>query len=149
MLTFKNAGKPRLPIAQVLQGGDSDPRNGGVMNLLHLARIGDKAGEGVPNIYRRMRALGFIDPLLDQSSAPFRTTLVLSLTQSSSTSSPDLEARIIHCLGELGEASVTELAKALSLNNATVSLALKGMCASGVVTDNGKVTKGKKFYLRK
>ena len=149
VLTFKNAGKLRLPIIQVLQGGESDPRNEGVMNLLHLARIGDKAGEGVPNIYRRMRALGFPDPILEQSSAPSRTTLVFLLTQNLITNSPDLETKIIHTLAELGEASVTELAKTLSVNNATVSLALKEMCASGTVENNGKATKGKKFWLKK
>ena len=149
MLTFKNAGRLRLPISQVLQGGDSDPRNEGVMNILHLAKIGDKAGEGVPNIYRRMRLLGFPDPLLDQSSAPFRTTLSFLLTQNLTTDDPDLETKIIHALAELGEASVTELANKLAINNATISLALKKMCESGTVENNGKATKGKKFWLKK
>lgn len=148
-LTFKNAGKLRLPIAQVLQGGDSDPRNEGVMNLLHLAKIGDKAGEGVPNIYRRMRSLGYPDPILEQSSAPFRTILSFLLTTNLATNDPNLETRIIHTLNELGKASVTEIAKRLSVSNATISLALKKMCESGSVENNGKLTKGKEFWLKR
>ena len=62
---------------------------------------------------------------------------------------PQVGAKIIHTLAELGEASVTELAKTLPVNNATVSLVLKGICASGTVENNGKATKGKKFWLKK
>ena len=96
-----------------------------------------------------MRLLGFPDPLLDQSSAPFRTTLSFLLTQNLTTDDPDLETKIIHALAELGEASVTELANKLAINNATISLALKKMCESGTVENNGKATKGKKFWLKK
>lgn len=149
MVKFKNAGKLRLPLAQVLQGGDSDPRNEGVMNLLHLARIGDKAGQGIPNIYRKMRALGYPDPVLDQSSAPFRTTLVLFLTGNAVATYEKLETRIYHLLAELGEASVAELVEKLGVNNTSVSLALKKMCNSGVAENNGKATRGRKFRLKK
>lgn len=147
-ITFKNAGKLRLPLSQVLQGGDSDPRNEGVMNLLHLAKIGDKAGEGIPNIYRRFRHLGYPEPVLEQTSAPFRTILTLLLKESMATDDPDLESRLVHALAELGEAGVGELAARLSVNPATVSIALKQMCEAGSVVHNGKATRGKKFRLR-
>lgn len=149
VLTFKNAGKLRLPIAQVMQGGESDPRNEGVMNLLHLAKIGDKAGQGVPNMYRKMRALGYPDPLLEQSSVPFKTTLSFFLASSPTTNDLDLETKIVHALSKLGEAGVTEIADAVSVNNATVSLALKKMLESGIVENNGKPTRGKKFWLKR
>jgi len=149
MLTFKNAGKLRLPLSQVLQGGDSDPRNEGVMNLLHLAKIGDKAGQGIPNIYRRMRDLGYPDPILNETSVPSKTTLSFYLSSNLVTNDPGLETRIIHLLMELGKANVTEIAKRLSVNNATISLALKKMCESGVVENNGKATKGKMFWLKR
>ena len=149
ILTFKNAGKLRLPLSQVLQGGDSDPRNEGVMNLLHLAKIGDKAGQGIPNIYRRMRDLGYPDPILNETSVPSKTTLSFYLSSNLVTKDPGLETRIITLLMELGETNVTEIAKRLSVSNATVSLALKKMCESGVVENNGKPTRGKMFWLKR
>lgn len=148
MLTFVNAGRLRLPLSQVMQGGDSDPRNEGVMNLLHLVKLGDKAGEGIPNIFRRMRALKYPDPLLEQSGSPSKTTLTLLLMPTTLETNTDIEAGIIRTLSQLEEAGVTEIATRLSLSPATISIALSKMLEAGVVITNGKKTKGKKFRLK-
>ncbi|HBN00158.1 MAG TPA: hypothetical protein DD384_02840 [Firmicutes bacterium] len=144
---FQNAGKLRLPLSQVLIGGDSDPRNEGVMNLLHLAKIGDKAGEGVPNVFRRMRLLGLPEPILKQTSAPFRTSLTLFVSSSLHSDDSTLDSKVLHHLTENGPSSVSEIAKGLSVNNATISISLKGLVSSGIVANNGKKTRGKKFWI--
>lgn len=144
---FQNAGKLRLPLSQVLIGGDSDPRNEGVMNLLHLAKIGDKAGEGIPNVFRRMRSLGLPDPILKQTSAPFKTSLTLFVSSSLRSDDSTLDSKVLHYLTENGPSSVSEIAKGLSVNNAMISISLKGLVNSGIVANNGKKTRGKKFWI--
>ena len=119
------------------------------MNLLHLAKIGGKAGEGIPNTYRRMRLLNYPDPVLEQTSAPFRTTWTFNLTVHVPAHSSELETRIIHALSEQGEASIRSLSEKLSVNVTTISLTLKKLCEEGVVESNGKKTRGKLFWLKK
>ncbi len=144
---FQNAGKLRLPLTQVLAGGDSDPRNEGVMNLLHLAKIGDKAGEGVPNVFRRMRSLGLPNPILKQTSAPFKTSLTLIISSSLQSDNTALDSKIVQFLTENGPSSVTQIAEGLGVHNSMVSLSLKKLGRSGLVMDNGKKTRGKMFWL--
>lgn len=149
-ITFKNAGRMRLPLDRALIGGDSDPRNEGVMNLLHLVRIGDKAGTGIPNIVLKMKELGYPKPIWQDDAFPSKTTLTLLLPPLSALQPhKEIDKSIISFLAKEGEASVTAIAKALNVSNATISLALKSLKEKNVVSDNGKTTKGKLFFLTK
>ncbi len=138
----------RLPLERAMLGGDSDPRNEGVMNLLHLVRIGDKAGTGIPNIILKMKKLGYPEPIWKDEAFPCKTTLTLLLTKvSSSKTNNTLEKKIIAFLAKEGESSITEIANALNVANATISLTIKTLKQRGIVEDNGKPTKGKLFFL--
>lgn len=147
-ITFKNAGRMHLPLPVALLGGDSDPRNEGIMNLLHLVKIGDKAGTGIPNIVLKMKELSYPEPLWDDNAFPSRTTLTLILPPPSiSTNNSDLNNKILYTLTKLKQASVVEIAKEIGVSSSTVSIALKELKAKNVVNDNGKLTKGKLFFL--
>lgn len=147
-IIFKNAGRMRLSIDRAMLGGDSDPRNEGIMNLLHLVKIGDKAGTGIPNIILKMKDLGYPEPIWQDEAFPNKTTLTLLLPALTALNSENvLENKIISFLAKEGESSVTKIAAALNVSNATISLYLKTLKEKNLVSDNGKPTKGKMFFL--
>ncbi len=149
-IVFKNAGRMRLPLKRALLGGDSDPRNEGVMNLLHLIKIGDKAGTGIPNIVLKMRELGYPEPVWEEESYPNKTTLTLLIPPLNIVKETNsLDKKIISFLAREGEASVTAIANSLNTSNASISLSLKELKKKNIVNDNGKTTKGKLFFLVK
>lgn len=149
-LVFKNAGRMRIPFTKALIGGDSDPRNEGVMNLLHLARMGDRAGTGIPNTIFRMKELGYPDPIWQDEAFPSKTTLTLLFPPLKELKADNrIEKKIVSFLALTGESNVVTIARALGVSAATISLALKTLKEKNIVRDNGKATKGKKFFLPK
>lgn len=149
-IVFKNAGRLRLPLNRALVGGDSDPRNEGVMNLLHLVRIGDKAGTGIPNIVLKLKKLGYPSPIWEDEAFPSKTTLTFLFPRLEFLKTADeLDKKIISLLAKNGQSDATSLAKTLGVSTSTMSLALKKLKNGNVVDDNGKPTKGKKFFLKR
>lgn len=51
MYGFRNPGLMRVPIEQVIRGGDSDCRNRLIQKMFQLVGAGDQAGSGVPRIF--------------------------------------------------------------------------------------------------
>ncbi len=148
-VTIKNAGRMHLPMELALLGGDSDPRNVGLMNLLHLVKIGDKAGTGIPNIILKMEELSYPRPIWEEKAFPSKVVLTLLFTRLSKSSKKDrgLDENIISYLSKNGSKGVKDIGKAINKNNAQVSIALKGLKERNIVGDNGKATKGKRFFL--
>lgn len=149
-IVFRNAGCMRLPLERALQGGNSDSRNEGVMNLLHLAKIGDKAGTGIPNIVLKMKELGYPEPIWEEETSPNKTTLTFLLPQLSAVKGMNaLDKQIVSFLAREGESNVTSIAQYLNVSNATISLSLKELEKKNIVSNNGKPTKGKMFFLKR
>lgn len=95
-LKIRNAERMRLPLNQALRGSVSDPRNEGLMNLLHLLRIGDKGGLGIPNMINRARELNIPDSTFVESFNPEITTLNISFVESTKeNSNSDYRSKII------------------------------------------------------
>ncbi len=146
---FQNAGRMRTPVKRALIGGESDPRNEGIMNLLHLVKIGDKAGQGIPNIFLKMKKMGYQMPVLSEDVTPNKTMLSLLFVKKEDFKINALQSKIITLLSENGTSNVTSLASELKVSNSLVSAALKDLSNKGIVEDNGIATKGKMFFLKK
>ena len=149
-IVFRNAGRLRLPLKQMLTGGDSDPRNEGVMNLLYLVKIGDKAGTGISNIVLKLKKLGYPSPIWEDDAFPSKTTLTYLLPRLELLKTVDeIDKKIISILAQNGQSDATSIAKTLGTSVSTVSVALKKLKNGNLVDDNGKPTKGKKFFLKR
>lgn len=148
-IVIKNAGRMHLPLNLALLGGNSDPRNVGLMNLLHLVKMGDKAGTGIPNIILKMRELSYPDPIWEEKAYPNKVVLTLLFAKLSESSKKgrDLDENIVSYLSKEGPKGVGDISRALDKNSPYVSLALKSLKERNIVTDNGKKTKGKLFFL--
>ena len=79
-ITMSNPGHFRIEIAAAKSGGLSDPRNGAMLKLLNMIDIGERAGSGIPNIFRVWHDQKWSEPVFSQSFSPDRTTLSLPLS---------------------------------------------------------------------
>ena len=74
---MSNPGSFRIGIDAAISGGFSDPRNGTMLKMLNLIDIGERAGSGIPNIYRVWHDQHWEEPTFTQSFEPDRTILSL------------------------------------------------------------------------
>jgi predicted HTH transcriptional regulator len=51
-ITLENPGSLRIRIEEAISGGFSNPRNAALMKMFNMLDIGERAGSGIPNIYR-------------------------------------------------------------------------------------------------
>jgi predicted HTH transcriptional regulator len=74
---MENPGLFRVSIDRVRSGGLSDPRNGVVMKLFNLIGAGERAGSGIPDLFRVWHEQGWAEPAITQTFRPDRTKLTL------------------------------------------------------------------------
>jgi predicted HTH transcriptional regulator len=79
-ITLTNPGNFRIGIDEAKSGGFSDPRNGAMLKLFNLIDIGERAGSGIPNIFRVWHDQRWSEPTFTQSFDPDRTALSLPLS---------------------------------------------------------------------
>ena len=73
----KAPGGFRIEIDAAKSGGVSDPRNGALLKMFNLIDIGERAGSGIPNIFRVWREQGWVMPAITEQLEPERTILAL------------------------------------------------------------------------
>ena len=79
-ITMTNPGTFRIELAAAKAGGLSDPRNGTMLKIFNMIDIGERAGSGIPNIFRAWHDQGWAEPTITQSMNPDRITLSLVLS---------------------------------------------------------------------
>ncbi|EXM41015.1 hypothetical protein RASY3_02725, partial [Ruminococcus albus SY3] len=78
-ITFSNPGNFRIDVEAAKSGGVSDPRNTTLIKMFNLIDIGERAGSGIPNIYRVWDRQGWEPPVITEDFEPERITLSLSV----------------------------------------------------------------------
>lgn len=81
-ITLSNPGNFRIEIDTAKSGGVSDPRNGTMLKMFNLIDIGERAGSGIPNIFRVWREQGWGVPVISESFDPDRIMLSLVFKKS-------------------------------------------------------------------
>ena len=81
-ITMSNPGNFRIEIDTAKSGGVSDPRNGTMLKMFNLIDIGERAGSGIPNIFRVWREQGWTAPVISESFDPDRIMLSLAFKKS-------------------------------------------------------------------
>lgn len=79
-ITMSNPGIFRIEIDAAKSGGVSDPRNGAMLKMFNMIDVGERAGSGIPNIFRVWHDQGWPEPVFTQSFDPDRTVLSLPLS---------------------------------------------------------------------
>ena len=86
-ITMSNPENFRIELAAAKAGGLSDPRNGTMLKMFNMIDIGERAGSGIPNIFRVWHDRGWAEPTITQSMNPDRITLSLVLSPTSADKS--------------------------------------------------------------
>jgi ATP-dependent DNA helicase RecG len=67
MFTFVNPGRLRIPLAQLYQGGISDPRNPNLLKMFQMLGLVERAGSGFQKILRAWKEQHWIVPLVAEN----------------------------------------------------------------------------------
>jgi ATP-dependent DNA helicase RecG len=79
MFGFRNPGLLRLPLEQVIRGGESDCRNRILHQMFLLIGLGERGGSGMPKIYSGWQSCHWRQPLLREKDVPEQTLLELHM----------------------------------------------------------------------
>ena len=76
-ITMTNAGTFRIDLDEAINGGISDPRNSGLIKMFSLINIGERAGSGLPMIFKAWTGTDFAMPDITEKENPDRICLIL------------------------------------------------------------------------
>ena len=76
-IKMTNAGTFRIDLDEAINGGISDPRNSGLIKMFSLINIGERAGSGLPMIFKAWTGTDFAMPDITEKENPDRVCLIL------------------------------------------------------------------------
>ena len=160
-ITMSNPGNFRIEIDTAKSGGVSDPRNGTMLKMFNLIDIGERAGSGIPNIFRVWREQGWTAPVISENFDPDRIMLSLAFKKSddkkATIKSYDKKVtiktarqknEIITYLTDHVSAKNTDIAELLGVKSTRVKQLLKELLDEGVVVAEGN-NKNRVYKLKR
>lgn len=115
-LTLENPGYIRLGKEQMRRGGKSDPRNKSLMKMFNMIDIGEHAGSGVPNIFNVWEDEGWEEPVIEESFAPDRTSLILKFVEKQAIKTSENMEKVRVYLQKCETAKTSDIAQMLGLS---------------------------------
>lgn len=160
-ITMSNPGNFRIDIDTAKSGGVSDPRNGTMLKMFNLIDIGERAGSGIPNIFRVWREQGWTAPVISENFDPDRIMLSLAFKKSDdkkvtiksddkkvTIKSARQKNEIITYLTDHVSAKNTDIAELLGVKSTRVKQLLKELLDEGVVVAEGN-NKNRVYKLKR
>lgn len=160
-ITMSNPGNFRIEIDTAKSGGVSDPRNGTMLKMFNMIDIGERAGSGIPNIFRVWREQGWTAPVISENFDPDRIMLSLAFKKSDdkkatiksdgkkvTIKSARQKNEIITYLTDHVSAKNTDIAELLGVKSTRVKQLLKELLDEGVVVAEGN-NKNRVYKLKR
>lgn len=162
MFGFRNPGGLRLPLEQVLLGGESDCRNRLMHQMFLMIGLGERAGSGIPKIYSGWQSQHWRPPFLYEKDEPEQTLLELRMLDLlPDTVLAELHARFggrFDALGYgerliLATATVeqvvthTRLAEISDKHRHDLTLSLQRLVREGFLVTSGRPGRGTVYHL--
>ena len=160
-ITMSNPGNFRIEIDTAKSGGVSDPRNGTMLKMFNLIDIGERAGSGIPNIFRVWHELGWTAPVISENFDPDRIMLSLAFKKSDdkkvtiksddkkvTIKSARQKNEIITYLTDHVSAKNIDIAELLGVKSTRVKQLLKELLDEGVVVAEGS-NKNRVYKLKR
>lgn len=158
---MSNPGNFRIEIDTAKSGGVSDPRNGTMLKMFNLIDIGERAGSGIPNIFRVWREQGWTAPVISESFEPDRIMLSLAFKKSDdkkvTIKSDDKKVtkknarqknEIIMYLTDHASAKNADIAELLGVKSTRVKQLLKELLDEDVIVAEGS-NKNRVYKLKR
>ena len=147
LLIFENPGYIRTGKEQMRKGGESDPRNKGLMKMFNLINIGERAGSGVPDIFNTWEQEGWVEPIIEERYGDAsRTSLTLSFVKKQAKKTLQNKEKISAFLEYNGASKTSEIVKMLGLSEVRTRALLKEMVSEGSIAVSGGTKK--KIYFK-
>ena len=160
-ITMSNPGNFRIEIDTAKSGGVSDPRNGTMLKMFNLIDIGERAGSGIPNIFRVWHEQGWTAPVISENFDPDRIMLSLTFKKSDdkkvtiksddkkvTIKSARQKNEIITYLTDHVSAKNIDIAELLGVKSTRVKQLLKELLDEGVVVAEGS-NKNRVYKLKR
>lgn len=149
-----------------VRGGESQPRNKLILNMLNYIGVGERAGSGVPNIYKIWKEENFEEPKVEETSGRdgiIRTIVTLPLVLKGSTlaisekqpeKSPEkplkhseiMEKRIgavLEMIKADPSVSRAEISARMQISDSQARTAIEKLKERGIIRREGSDTNGK------
>lgn len=146
-ITFSNPGGFRIEIDAAKSGGVSDPRNGTMLKMFNMIDIGERAGSGIPNIFRVWRSQGWAEPSITESYEPDRISLSLVMEKASEKKqaikasdksiASRQEATVIEYLTDHAEARAKDIAELLAVSSPRARAIMARLITQDIVVAEG------------
>ena len=149
-ITMSNPGSFRIELDAAKSGGVSDPRNGTMLKMFNLIDIGERAGSGIPNIFRVWREQGWAAPTFTEQLEPERNDLIADIQKKSaikksvikigdkkSVINEKMKETIIAYLTDHAEAKTAEIAAYIGLKLSRTRDYLNELIAEDIVVAEG------------
>lgn len=148
-LVVSNNGKMLVDEEQAVKGGVSNPRNPSIMAAFRRIGAADRAGTGIPKIEDALRKNGFPSLSFRESSDPVdKTTLSITFVSTNSREGRSKTKELLSLLAASdAPVSMSDIIRVTGWSRTTVSSLLKECIERGVVKDNGKEKRAKKYFL--
>ncbi|MBR4435386.1 MAG: putative DNA binding domain-containing protein [Clostridia bacterium] len=157
VITLSNPGNLRIELSTAISGGVSDPRNSTMLKMFNFIDIGERAGSGIPNIFRVWRDQKWSAPIIKEEFEPGRITLTLPLDLSPTVGDKsaikigdkaEVKNSIIDFLTDHPEGKTADIAEHLGLKLSRTRDYLKELVDEGVIEAVG-ANKNRKYRLKR
>jgi predicted HTH transcriptional regulator len=155
-ITIENPGVLRLTVEEAVSGGFSTPRNGVLMKMFNLIDVGERAGSGIPKVWKAWQDEGWGTPKLAEGLEGLeRTTLVLPVKKipiknadKKTSGRTDLKRQqILDFLKENGAVKSKDLVAVLGVKERRVKYLLQGLVDTGFIIALG-ANKNRTYTLK-
>ena len=162
-ITLSNPGGLRIELQTALSGGVSDPRNGTMLKMFNFIDIGERAGSGIPNIFRVWKDQKWAAPFIAETLDPDRITVTLPLLPEKSDDkkvtikSDDKKVTIkserhknaiIEYLTDHPDGAVSDLASLLGVKSTRVKQLLYDLMEKDIVESTGS-NRNRRYRLKR
>ena len=171
-IEISNPGGFRMNIEDAKSGGVSDPRNVTLMKMFNLINIGERAGSGIPKIYKTWEKQGLKLPELTESFMPDRIVLSLQIEKSADKKVPiksadkkvpiksagkkvknngktvSMKGQIIEFLTVNPSAKTAEISEVIGTGDRRTRVILKEMIEDGILETDGNL-KNRVYMLKR
>lgn len=139
-------------MSAAISGGVSDPRNSAILKMFNFIDIGERAGSGIPNIYRVWNEQKMPAPIISEEFDPDRVTLILPITSAiiGDKSAINAAARdnILYYLTDHPDGRTAEIAEYLGLGESRTRDYMRILTEEGLLESFG-ANRNRRYRLKR
>ena len=143
---IRNPGLFRIPMDRAMGGGESDPRNPRVMNMMMIVGLVESIGSGI-RVMSDARRAGNISLSIRESVDPSAVTVRIGFGSDNTVERGEIE--IMEIMDENPLVTLREIAERTGVSQRTVSRSVESMKIRGLIGRAGSRRSGRWVVLRR